>query len=314
MWSCHICHSNFPLGATRRCLHDGHYLCAGNTTNKRTRRSKKHKACSSEFDYDGWNKWGRWRRNNTQDQKHVIYRGKDCSNHCDFPSHCQRQNVRIVESINLESALSQQADPATTFDQIIESALTEPDLPVLKRTSSTLGRLIKAAEKRTAQITTMLTPIQEEQLQSETLPSKTLAPKIQAPDFLTFKARMDKIHNPSKKDNEQPVPSVKAANKDDEDIPYPSDESDSEEPSQPNKQTHEAQSPSSTAAAKSHEPFDFDLPLKKATCGEEESQPVSPRRNAWDWTAGDIGAALSPSFIYETFEDILRKTNPKLNV
>ena len=52
---------------TRRCLDDGHYFCAGTTTVKRSKRTGnkktiRHKACASEFDYQGWNAWGTWRR------------------------------------------------------------------------------------------------------------------------------------------------------------------------------------------------------------------------------------------------------------
>ena len=63
LWSCHICHTNYPLGATRRCLIDGHRFCAGTvTTNKRTGRSRRSTPCGSVFDYVGWRAYGDWRR------------------------------------------------------------------------------------------------------------------------------------------------------------------------------------------------------------------------------------------------------------
>lgn len=68
LWTCHACHSAYPLGATRRCLDDGHHFCAGTTIVKRwrhdgpKRRVKRHKACASEFDYRGWKGRGRWKR------------------------------------------------------------------------------------------------------------------------------------------------------------------------------------------------------------------------------------------------------------
>ncbi|KAI4143875.1 MAG: hypothetical protein LQ340_006852, partial [Diploschistes diacapsis] len=62
-WSCHHCQTTYPLGATRRCLYDGHFFCAGQTVNKRTGRVKRHKACGSVFDYVGWKEHGEWRRN-----------------------------------------------------------------------------------------------------------------------------------------------------------------------------------------------------------------------------------------------------------
>ncbi|KAK3114433.1 hypothetical protein LTR53_007245 [Teratosphaeriaceae sp. CCFEE 6253] len=66
LWQCHLCNRVYSLGTTRRCLDDGHYFCAGTTTVKRSRRTNKkvvrHKACASEFDYQGWKAFGPWRR------------------------------------------------------------------------------------------------------------------------------------------------------------------------------------------------------------------------------------------------------------
>ncbi|KAI7157561.1 hypothetical protein KC349_g5504 [Hortaea werneckii] len=66
LWQCHICNRVYELGVTRRCLDDGHFFCSGTTTIKRSRKSGKkvlrHKACASEFDYQGWKAWGVWRR------------------------------------------------------------------------------------------------------------------------------------------------------------------------------------------------------------------------------------------------------------
>ena len=68
LWQCHICNRVYQLGVTRRCLDDGHNFCAGTTTVKRSKRTgyrktTRHKACASEFDYQGWKAWGVWRRN-----------------------------------------------------------------------------------------------------------------------------------------------------------------------------------------------------------------------------------------------------------
>ena len=42
-------------------------------------------------------------------------------------------------------------------------------------------------------------------------------------------------------------------------------------------------------------PFNFSINTTEVAevVGEDES-PISPRRTAWEWTAGDIGIALSP--------------------
>ena len=63
LWSCHVCHAAYPLGATRRCLVDGHRFCAGTLThNKRTGKLRRSTPCGSVFDYVGWRAYGEWRR------------------------------------------------------------------------------------------------------------------------------------------------------------------------------------------------------------------------------------------------------------
>ncbi|KIW71754.1 hypothetical protein PV04_03888 [Phialophora macrospora] len=87
IWTCHLCHSRYALGVTRRCLVDGHYYCAGESDKPSMRKKKKQKACSSEFDYGAWKVWGEWRRNILRMmQNDRIFKG--CES-CDFPSHCR---------------------------------------------------------------------------------------------------------------------------------------------------------------------------------------------------------------------------------
>ena len=87
IWICHLCHSRYPLGVTRRCLVDGHYYCSGESDKPSIRKKKKHKACSSEFDYASWTQWGDWRRKvlRTIHNERVF---KGCE-YCDFPSQCR---------------------------------------------------------------------------------------------------------------------------------------------------------------------------------------------------------------------------------
>lgn len=67
LWACHICHRQYNLSVTRRCLDDGHYFCAGTSVVRSrrdgTKKLRRHKACASEFDYAGWKEWGVWKRN-----------------------------------------------------------------------------------------------------------------------------------------------------------------------------------------------------------------------------------------------------------
>ncbi|KAM3414136.1 hypothetical protein BST61_g10794 [Cercospora zeina] len=67
LWQCHKCNRVYQLGVTRRCLDDGHFFCAGTTVVKKGRGKngrvvRRHAACASEFDYQGWKQWGVWRR------------------------------------------------------------------------------------------------------------------------------------------------------------------------------------------------------------------------------------------------------------
>ncbi|KAJ9612645.1 hypothetical protein H2200_004242 [Cladophialophora chaetospira] len=87
LWICHLCHSRYALGVTRRCLVDGHYYCSGESDKPSGRKKKKHKACSSEFDYAAWTVWGEWRRKALRAlQNDRVFKG--CEN-CDFPSQCR---------------------------------------------------------------------------------------------------------------------------------------------------------------------------------------------------------------------------------
>ena len=86
IWSCHKCHTRYLLGATRRCLNDGHYFCGGITVDKFTGRAKKHRACVSEFDYIGWEEFSEWKRATTGQISRLGSR--HCEDECNFPSSC----------------------------------------------------------------------------------------------------------------------------------------------------------------------------------------------------------------------------------
>ena len=138
LWQCHQCHRKYPLGVTRRCLDDGHFFCAGATTAKSwrkaksPRRVKRHRACASEFDYQGWKSWGKWRRNeqydsaaddSSDDPDNMTaassasedgadgkrYGAKDCWHACDYPSEC-----RWAKRFGLQM-------PATSFEGILRA-------------------------------------------------------------------------------------------------------------------------------------------------------------------------------------------------
>ncbi|KAH6717522.1 hypothetical protein BKA61DRAFT_571612 [Leptodontidium sp. MPI-SDFR-AT-0119] len=92
IWRCHLCHSVYRLGVTRRCLEDGHFFCslpspprspitpapstvaliaedtiiaAAKRARQKRKRDKKRAAmrgCRAEFDYGGWSTYNIWRR------------------------------------------------------------------------------------------------------------------------------------------------------------------------------------------------------------------------------------------------------------
>jgi hypothetical protein len=107
------------LAATRRCLEDGHRFCAGTTTIKKKKGSnqtktivKHHKACASEFDYQGWKAWGEWRRQylavakyeddeRTGKSSKCAGAKRDCWNICDYPSECRWEQQIVLGPLSL---------------------------------------------------------------------------------------------------------------------------------------------------------------------------------------------------------------------
>ncbi|KAF2848252.1 hypothetical protein T440DRAFT_401625, partial [Plenodomus tracheiphilus IPT5] len=167
-WTCHQCAHSYPLSATRRCLDDGHRFCSGTTTVKAwrkpsgTRRVKKHRACSSEFDYSGWKAWIRWRRDLREDE-FLQYRGvsrrqnvvgrKDCWNTCSYPSECRWgkrygvhtpiesvfPSVDVLEISTSYSPSVQEPDTTPTLNRSIENI----PIPVASTISPTRSQTSK---------------------------------------------------------------------------------------------------------------------------------------------------------------------------
>jgi hypothetical protein len=101
LWTCHLCKRTYPLGATRRCLEDGHLFCAGVIAGGAGGAAlRRRAACASEFDYAGWRGWGEWRRARLLLQAPRRRRRRcrsgagaaaaaGCDADCDFPSQCR---------------------------------------------------------------------------------------------------------------------------------------------------------------------------------------------------------------------------------
>ena len=151
IWQCHLCRNRYPLGVTRRCLYDGHYYCSGETNVKNLKKKKKGHACSSEFDYEGWDEYGEWKRKALAviDQAKVS---KRCDK-CDFPSMCRTPPEQFPIKKEKKSpppptvvAVAKPKEQDTQFDFELPSAqeltaLEESDKEeLLRQTGSSLAK------------------------------------------------------------------------------------------------------------------------------------------------------------------------------
>lgn len=293
IWSCHKCHTRYPLGATRRCLNDGHYFCGGTTVDKISGKVKKHRACVSEFDYSGWENFGRWKRA-TSGQ--VVRSGsKHCEDECDFPSSCHWKKQHAVQETGAGFL-----DPSC-LDKELDISSAKGKLTVQKSTGNYIGKFRRAAEKRTMQVAkALLSPIAEDDQRTSSrldrpptlnglglhfpvmdFSSSTNGAnksgqlvdqqqmKLLIPKTREMSARIDKVW-------EDDVDMTDWITRD------------------------AAESPPISPCG---QPDALDVPLDfrleqddglPASLADEEFSPISPMRSTWDWTAGGIGVALSP--------------------
>jgi hypothetical protein len=107
VWQCHLCRSRYPLGATRRCLLDGHFYCSGETDRLNLKKKKKGQSCSSEFDYTGWKSMEQWKRKLRKSGGFVIARQPEGCENCEFPSQCRYANHNLLEKDSCSSELTE---------------------------------------------------------------------------------------------------------------------------------------------------------------------------------------------------------------
>ena len=128
IWQCHLCHSRWHLGTTRRCLLDGHYYCSGENSQPNMKKKKKQQSCSSEFDYVGWKQWTDWKRkvDRLSDDSKPL---KGCES-CEFPSQCRYTKVARQEIARSTTGLAGNdlADAVTTSSQPSEYESENIDL------------------------------------------------------------------------------------------------------------------------------------------------------------------------------------------
>ena len=210
VWFCHICHKHYPLAATRRCLHDGHKICFSpfEKINKRTGKRKQCQPCTTEFDYGGWRAWNEWRRRHFPCcQKKHRQRTRDCCHKCDYPSQCADPDHHSAQSTPATKSLFNHnpqttalpahpvfdhprsppasTSPYTTFEQLLgppapETSSASP-VTISEYASTALERLLKAAETRSAQLVSLLSPTQEDFHDSQSKPKASTKTNIVIP-------------------------------------------------------------------------------------------------------------------------------------
>lgn len=127
IWQCHMCRNRYPLAVTRRCLVDGHYYCSGttNTTQKSSKRRKQNRSCTSEFDYIGWQDWGRWSRKCKALKSFAAGHEtgpvlKGCES-CNFPSQCRYEEGRpSQEKLDFSDYIDENDLDAMLVDEVDE--------------------------------------------------------------------------------------------------------------------------------------------------------------------------------------------------
>lgn len=272
---------------------------------KRTGKTKKHKACASEFDYLGWEDHGNWKRKSvgrraSMDKLMDKPTFKHCENQCDFPSACHwkaRHTPRKEANFDFLNE-SPQVSPAP------EKQLT---ISHPKKKGIYLNRLVKAAEKRTTQLTTLLSTIEDESNFASTpgfVPASTDAPPklpelnltFPVMDFSAIKQGLEDNHKKSKGAlpkfvaPESSPPHMSALIEAVSPIRSPPDVDMTDWLS-------EDTTSSSSETSIDEIPFDFSIgrptsPSPFTSPSTEGESPVSQGK-AWDWPAADIGIAIS---------------------
>ena len=301
IWSCHKCHTRYLLGATRRCLLDGHYFCGGATVDKISGKVRKHRACVSEFDYSGWEDFNRWKRATTG---HIRRFGnKHCEDDCNFPSSCHWEEEHAAQDTGVAYR-----DPSC-LDKEPDASSVDDKLAFHKGTDNHVRKVRKTADRRTTQGAKTILPAIEEEDQKAS-PSVDAPPKwnglsLHYPvmDFLSSTNDADeggeivgegqmKLTTPR---NQQMSARINKGREEEVDRTDWIREEAGESPSP---------CPFAEAEALSV-PFDFSLEQDDSVAASlaNDDLVVSAMSSTWDWTAGGIGVALSPPDLLAEGED-----------
>lgn len=294
IWSCHKCHTRYPLAATRRCLHDGHYFCGGITVDEINGKVKKHRACVSEFDYSGWEDFGRWKRKRATTGQVVRPGSKHCEDECDFPSSCHWEQQHAVQETGFGFL-----DPSF-LDKKPDTSSANGKLTVQKSAGDYIGKLRRAAEKRTTQAAkALLSPIEEEDQKASRSPdarpkANGLGLHFPVMDFSSFKNGVNESRELVDKPqinllipkNPQVSTRIDKTREDDFDMTdWITQDAIESPPISPCVQPDAIEVP-----------FDFRLEQDQGPSvplADADDSPIPPMHRNWDWTAGGIGTALS---------------------
>jgi hypothetical protein len=124
VWRCHLCRSRYPLGATRRCLLDGHFCCS-RETDRPSQKKKKGQSCSSEFDYIGWKEMEQWKSKARKSEGFLIAREPQGCENCEFPSQCRYTNYNLLDEHGGSSVMTE-SDLGTPSTALFESRTDSP--------------------------------------------------------------------------------------------------------------------------------------------------------------------------------------------
>ncbi|KAH9885909.1 hypothetical protein F4778DRAFT_490061 [Xylariomycetidae sp. FL2044] len=136
LWQCRSCQTIYRLGCTQRCLLCGYSYCVPsnppNVVPHRPRKRRRNGDCASEFDYNGWEEWGAWRRKvlgheargrtgEAARRRAFATKRHDCWTDCNYPSECnQVRFMCAAEAREKRYALEDSSDD-------------EPESPVFAR-------------------------------------------------------------------------------------------------------------------------------------------------------------------------------------
>jgi hypothetical protein len=175
MWQCHLCRTRYPLGATRRCLLDGHLYCSGETK-RPDLEEEKRQSCCSEFDYIGWKAMEQWKKEARRSRKFAIAREPRGCENCEFPSQCRYASRNVPDTSS--GSFGMMDVDLTGTSTFISSAPAESlsrfyQNSIIAFESTRAGRGVEAGKRKQPKVTDYYKP--DRKLQEDASNSSTSA-------------------------------------------------------------------------------------------------------------------------------------------